>query len=252
MFSTTRQRMKRAAALAVTLGFVGVAFAVAAPASADNLLEAGGSASDAYCVDGGAATDVEVYVRPATANITTYVSQSVDGTGIVTDFGGPTNANGSYSVTVPIAKQGTTVIQYGYLLPSGEGVFAGDRDFTFPEKCVVDPTPTPTPTPTETPTPEPTPTPTETPVPTPTQSAGPVTPSEPSNPSTPATGNTDTSTKADTSQQNTLNPAKTDAADLASSKFGINPWFAGSSVAAITALVIAIAWVARRRRGEQH
>ncbi|KIC59971.1 hypothetical protein [Microbacterium hominis] len=56
---------------------------------------------------------------------------------------------------VPIPKDGTTNITAGIKIASGEAVYGGDRDYTLPAACAVNPTPSPTPTQTNTPTPSP-------------------------------------------------------------------------------------------------
>ena len=128
-----------------------------------------GSLGDAYCTDGGgAAADVTISTSPATSDVPTYVvTQNGSDTH---SFDGATGSDGSYRKSVPIPKDGVTNVTVGIKTASGESVYAGDRDYTFPENCA---TPTPTPTPTTTSTPEPTssPTPTDTASPSPSQTS---------------------------------------------------------------------------------
>ncbi|KZE43295.1 LPXTG cell wall anchor domain-containing protein [Microbacterium sp. T32] len=128
-----------------------------------------GSFGDAYCTDdGGAAADVTISTSPATRDVPTYVV--VQNGSNTESFDGVTGSDGTYTSSVPIPKDGVTNVTAGIKTASGESVYAGDRDYTFPENCA---TPTPTPTPTTTSRPEPTssPTPTDTPSPSPTESS---------------------------------------------------------------------------------
>lgn len=102
------------------------------------------SASDAYCVDGGAAVDVTVNTTPATAGIEMDVTSIRDG--VYTQFGGPTGADGTYTATVPIPTDGWTTVQANYPLAAGAFVPLGDWGYEFPSECLPGPSPTPTPT----------------------------------------------------------------------------------------------------------
>lgn len=245
--TTVSQRMKRAAVLSVVLGVVGV-FGMASPASADDdPVVTGGASADPYCVDSGAAVDVNLGTDPATPGFEVYVVRLHDF--IYTDYSGVTGSDGTYSVTIPIAEEGINVVQFGHKLPSGEITFnggqAGDANYYFPEECAADPDPTPDPTPTET----------TTPTPEPTETAGPVVPSGPADPEPPATGATgsDDPVVDKTPKYNTLSPAKTDGADLVANQGALNPVFAGmAGVFALVFVAYATAVVVRRRRGEQH
>jgi hypothetical protein len=134
-----------------------------------DFLSAAGSFGDAYCTDdGGAAADVTVSTSPATGDVPTYVIVQ-DGSD-THSFDGVTGTDGAYTKSVPIPKDGVTNVTAGIKTASGESVYAGDRDYTFPENCAM-PTPTPTPTPTSTPEPTASPTPTDTPPPSPSESS---------------------------------------------------------------------------------
>lgn len=144
------------------------------------MIRSGATFGDAYCTDdGGAAVDVVISTTPAVRNVKTYVTVNNDVYPLPVE--GLTGPDGTYTKTVPIPKAGTTNITAGIKIASGESVYGGDRDYTFPETCATpDPTPTPTPTatptsaPTPTPQPSSSPTPTDTPSPSPSESSSPL------------------------------------------------------------------------------
>lgn len=122
--------------------------------STSSMIQSGASFGDAYCTDdGGAAADVVVSTTPPVRNVKTYVTVNNDVYPLPVE--GLTGPDGTYTKSVPIPKDGTTNITAGIKIASGEAVYGGDRDYTFPAACAVNPTPSPTPTQTNTPTPSP-------------------------------------------------------------------------------------------------
>ncbi|SIS10730.1 LPXTG cell wall anchor domain-containing protein [Microbacterium sp. RURRCA19A] len=140
--------------------------------STSSMIQSGASFGDAYCTDdGGAAADVVVSTTPPVRNVKTYVT--VNNGVYPLPVEGLTGPDGTYTKTVPIPKNGTTNITAGIKLASGQSVYGGDRDYTFPDVCAT-PTPTPTPTTEPTSSPSPTATPTDTPPPSPSESSSPL------------------------------------------------------------------------------
>ena len=87
--------------------------------------------SDAYCTaGGGASADVVITVYPTTAGIKTYVRVGDDVTA------GATGADGKYSASVNIAKDGITNVAAGIIRSSGSP-YGGDHDYAFPDDCAV-------------------------------------------------------------------------------------------------------------------